>query len=33
LDFEELEPIYNTDYSEDPLGDGLDPVPDTSIGY
>lgn len=33
LAFEELEPIYNTDYSETPLGDGLDPVPDTSIGY
>ena len=33
LDFEELEPIYNTDYSETPLGAGLDPVPDTSIGY
>ena len=33
LAFEELEPVYDTDYSEDPLGDGLDPVPDTSIGY
>ena len=33
LAFEELEPIYNNDYSETPLGDGLDPVPDTSIGY
>ena len=35
LAFEELEPIYDTDYSETPLGakDSLEPVPDTSIGY
>ena len=35
LNFEELEPIYSTDYSEDPLGaeGSLEPVPDTSIGY
>ena len=35
LGFEELEPIYNTDYSEDPLGaeGSLESVPDTSIGY
>ena len=33
LAFEELEPVYDTDYSENPLGDGLEPVPDTSIGY
>ena len=35
LAFEELEPIYNTDYSENPLGaeGSLEPVPDTSIGY
>ena len=35
LGFEELEPIYSTDYSEDPLGaeGSLEPVPDTSIGY
>ena len=35
LAFEELEPIYDTDYSETPLAakDSLEPVPDTSIGY
>ena len=35
LSFEELEPIYDTDYSETPLAakDSLEPVPDTSIGY
>ena len=35
LAFEELEPVYDTDYSETPLGakDSLEPVPDTSIGY
>ena len=33
LAFEELEPIYDTDYSETPLGAGLQKVSDTSIGY
>ena len=33
LAFEELEPIYDTDYSENPLGAGLEKVSDTSIGY
>ena len=33
LSFEELEPVYDSDYSETPLGAGLDPIPDTSIGY
>lgn len=33
LSFEELEPVYDTDYSETPLGAGLQTVPDTSIGY
>jgi len=33
LAFEELEPIYDTDYSETPLGSGLQKVSDTSIGY
>jgi len=33
LNFEELEPVYDIDYSETPLGAGLDPIPDTSIGY
>jgi len=33
LAFEELEPIYDTDYSEFPLGAGLQKVPNTSIGY
>lgn len=33
LGFEELEPIYDTDYSETPLGAGLQKISDTSIGY
>ena len=33
LNFEELEPVYDSDYSETPLGAGLDSIPDTSIGY
>ena len=33
LAFEELEPIFDTDYSENPLTDGLAKIPDTSIGY
>ena len=33
LAFEELEPVYDTDYSETPLGAGLQKVSDTSIGY
>lgn len=33
LEFEELEPVYDTDYSETPLGSGLQKVSDTSIGY
>ena len=33
LAFEELEPVYDTDYSESPLGAGLQKVSDTSIGY
>ena len=33
LAFEELEPVYDTDYSETPLGAGLQKISDTSIGY